>query len=127
ICDRVAILDRGVLRRVANVAEITSGRGNITPLAGNGQPHEQPEALELHLDLTGAETSIRSALATLPITAWQAFSPTDFRVVARAANQPAVDELIDRLRSAGVSIVGLARRRVSLEDAYLEIVAEAAE
>ena len=27
ICDRVAILDKGVLRRVANVAEITSGRG----------------------------------------------------------------------------------------------------
>jgi hypothetical protein len=35
--------------------------------------------------------------------------------------------LIDRLRTAEISIVGLTRRRVSLEDAYLEIVAEAAE
>jgi ABC-2 type transport system ATP-binding protein len=127
ICDRVAILDRGVLKRVANVAEITSGRGNVSPLAGNGQPHEQPEALELHLDLTGGELAIRSALGMLPINSWQAFSPTEFRVVTRAANQAAVDELIDRLRAAGISIVGLARRRVSLEDAYLEIVAEAAE
>jgi len=127
ICDRVAILDRGVLKRVANVAEITSGRGSIGLLGGNGQPHEKPEALELHLDLTGSEAAIRTALAALPISAWQAFSPTDFRVVTRAANQAAVDELIDRLRTAGISIVGLARRRVSLEDAYLEIVAEAAE
>ena len=39
-------------------------------------------------------------------------------------HQPAVDELIDRLRAAGISIVGLSRRRVSLEEAYLEIVAE---
>jgi ABC-2 type transport system ATP-binding protein len=127
VCDRVAILDRGVLKRVANVADITSGRGGAGPLAGNGQPHEQAEALELHLDLTGAESAIRSALGGLPINSWQNFSPIDFRVVAHAANQSAVDELIDRLRQAGVSIIGLARRRVSLEDAYLEIVAEAAE
>ena len=62
-----------------------------------------------------------------PIITWQAFSPTDFRVITRVPNQHDVDSLIDRLRTAGVSIVGLSRRRVSLEDAYLEIVAEAAE
>ena len=45
-------------------------------------------------------------------------------MVTRVADQIAVDELIDRLATAGISIVGLSRRRVSLEDAYLEIVAE---
>jgi ABC-2 type transport system ATP-binding protein len=123
VCDRVAILDKGVLRRVAHVAEITSGRSPIVA-AGNGQPHE---ALELHLDLTGGEAAIRQTLTQLPIVTWQPFSPTDFRVVTRVANQQAVDQLIDHLRAAGISIVGLSRRRVSLEDAYLEIVAEAAE
>jgi ABC-2 type transport system ATP-binding protein len=123
VCDRVAILDKGVLRRVANVAELTSGRSPIAA-AGNGQPHE---ALELHLDLTGSEPAIRQTLGPLPIVTWQPFSPSDFRVVTRVPSQPAVDQLIDDLRSAGVSIVGLSRRRVSLEDAYLEIVAEAAE
>ena len=127
ICDRVAILDKGVLLQVANVAEITSGRGQITAGAGNGQPHGEQEALELHLDLTGPEATIRETLANLPISNWQAFSATDFRVVTQVPTQPDVNALIDRLRAAGVSIVGLSRRRVSLEDAYLEIVAEAAE
>jgi ABC-2 type transport system ATP-binding protein len=124
ICDRVAILDKGVLRKVANVAEITSGR---SPVGGNGQPHGEAEALELHLDLTGPESIIRQTLGSFPIASWQSFSPTDFRVVTRVPHQPDVDRLIDRLRAAEVSIVGVMRRRVSLEDAYLEIVAEAAE
>jgi ABC-2 type transport system ATP-binding protein len=121
VCDRVAILDKGNLRRVANVAEITSGRVQIS---GNGQPHEQSEELELHLDLTAPDALIRQTLGALPIVHWQSFSPSDHRVVSRVPSQPEVDALIDRLRQAGVSIVGLSRRRISLEEAYLEIVAE---
>jgi ABC-2 type transport system ATP-binding protein len=94
------------------------------PIAGNGQPHGKAEELELHLDLTGDEATIRQTLATLTTASWQSFSPTDHRVVTRVPHQPEVDDLIDRLRAAGISIVGLTRRRVSLEDAYLEIVAE---
>jgi ABC-2 type transport system ATP-binding protein len=120
ICDRVAILDKGNLLRVANVAEITSGRVQIS---GNGQPHAQDE-LELHLDLTAPEALVRKLLGTSSIAAWHSFSPSDHRVVIRVADQSAVDGLIDGLRQAGVSIVGLSRRRVSLEEAYLEIVAE---
>jgi ABC-2 type transport system ATP-binding protein len=126
ICDRVAILDRGNLLRVANVAEITSGRvpagGGLAK--GNGQPHAPQEELELHLDLTAPEPLIRQTLAPLPIAGWQAFSPQDHRVITRVPDQATVDVLIDRLRQSGVSIVGLSRRRVSLEEAYLEIVAE---
>jgi ABC-2 type transport system ATP-binding protein len=132
ICDRVAILDRGNLKRVAHVAEITSGRSGLGGLTGNGQAHSAKpagsiavqEELELHLDLTGPEPAIRETLNGLPITTWQPFSASDHRVVTRVADQLVVDQLIDRLRTAGVSIVGISRRRVSLEDAYLEIVAE---
>jgi ABC-2 type transport system ATP-binding protein len=120
VCDRVAILDKGSLRRVANVAEITSGRSTAS---GNGKPAAQ-EALELHLDLTANEPLIRGTLGELPVASWQSFSAADHRVIIRVPDQAAVDVLIDRLRSAGISIVGLSRRRVSLEDAYLEIVAE---
>lgn len=124
ICDRVAILDKGVLLRVANVAEITSGRAGVGFPGGNGQAAGKQEELELHLDLTGLEPAIRQTLNGLPISTWQPFTPTDHRVVTRVPDQPSVDLLIDRLRGAGISIVGLSRRRVSLEDAYLEIVAE---
>lgn len=131
ICDRVAFLRRGELLQVASVAEITSGRVSVTEAGrasgGNGQPQAPPEELELHLDLTGPEAKIRQTLGSLTISQWQPFSATDFRVVARVPHQPAVDDLIDRLRAGGISIVGLSRRRVSLEDAYLEIVAEAAD
>ena len=127
ICDRVAILDRGILRRVANVAEITSGRVSVTGNGQPGTPQPPPEAFELHLDLAGAEAAVRQVLGDLPIGSWQAFSATEFRIVTRVPHQPAVDDLIDRLRTGGISIVGLSRRRVSLEDAYLEIVAEAAD
>jgi ABC-2 type transport system ATP-binding protein len=132
VCDRVAILDKGVLRKVASVAEITSGRGSGRfgvngQVGGNGQAGDAAGELELHLDVTGDERTIRETLGTLPIASWQAFSANDFRVVTRLKEQTEVDLLIDRLRRVGVSIIGLSRRRVSLEDAYLEIVAEAAE
>jgi ABC-2 type transport system ATP-binding protein len=119
----VAILDKGVLRKVAHVAEITSGRADVS-IGGNGQPHGGREAVELHLDLTGSEAAVRQTLGPVPIASWQTFSATDFRLVTRLPAQDDVDDLIDRLRAAGISIVGLTRRRVSLEDAYLEIVAE---
>ena len=123
ICDRVAILDRGVLKRVANVAEITSGRAQGT--GGNGAP--DAAAFELHLEVSGLEAAIRHVLGTLPVVSWQSHSPLEHRIVTRTPDQPTVDRLIDNLRTAGISIVGLSRRRVSLEDAYLEIVAEAVE
>jgi ABC-2 type transport system ATP-binding protein len=125
ICDRVAILDQGVLRRVANIAEITSGRRQSAAVAASGQ--SLPEELELHLDLAGSEAAIRQTLGDLAIENWQALSASEFRLIARVINQAAVDHLIDRLRTANISIVGLSRRRVSLEEAYLKIVAQAAE
>lgn len=119
ICDRVAILDRGVLKRVANVAEITSGSATAS---GSGDTAARTAALELHLDLSGSEPAIRSVLTGLPIATWQAFGPSEFRLVTQVSDQPTVDQLIDRLRAAQISIINLSRRRASLEDAYLEIV-----
>src|SRR4029450_12752422 len=91
VCDRVAILDKGNLRRVANVAEITSGRVQIS---GNGQPHESSEELELHLDLTAPDALIRQTLGALPIVHWQSFSPSDHRVVTRVPSQPQGEVLV---------------------------------
>ncbi|QDU31613.1 putative ABC transporter ATP-binding protein YxlF [Anatilimnocola aggregata] len=115
ICDRVAILDRGTLRRVANVKEITSGK--IDGLAGANQ------LLEVQLDLVGDEARLREVLPADTIITWQKLTADSFRVVLRLPDQAAVDFFVDELRLRGASIIGLARRRISLEEAYLEIVA----
>ena len=44
------------------------------------------------------------------------------RVTLRLPDQLRVDAAVDALRAAGVSLVGLSRRRLSLEDAFLAIV-----
>jgi hypothetical protein len=40
----------------------------------------------------------------------------------RLPSQAEVDACIDRLRAGGVSIVALSRRRLSLEDAFLQML-----
>ncbi len=114
ICDRVAILDRGNLRRVANVKDITSG--NVSELAGEKQ------LLEVQLDLIGDESVLREAIPAPAVVTWLTMAPQSYRVVLRLMHQAAVDEVIDELRRRQASIVSLSRRRISLEEAYLEIV-----
>jgi ABC-2 type transport system ATP-binding protein len=105
VCDRVAILDQGQLRFIGPIAEVT-----------------QQAALEFQLELRGAQESIAAALATCQPEnlAW---SDGLCRVTVRFAEVRELDAMIDRLRGAEVSIVGVARRRVSLEDAFLTMIA----
>jgi ABC-2 type transport system ATP-binding protein len=129
VCDRVAILALGELKTIIDVSQLNSGHASaeVGSQNGNGQPQAQRDELELHLDLTAPEPLIRQAFGHAPVAGWESFSPYDHRVITRVADQAAVDQLIDRLRQSGVSIVGLTRPQISLEDAYLEIVAEAAD
>jgi ABC-2 type transport system ATP-binding protein len=119
VCDRIAILDKGSLRRIGPVQEITS-TGVNSLLAGAVEP-------DLLLELAGDEAAIRAALAGAPIVSWERPAPGVMRVVLKSLGQPAVDGCIDRLRKHGVSLVGLSRVRRSLEDAFLAIVAEPVE
>ena len=48
--------------------------------------------------------------------------PGGVRVTLLSEQQSDVDQAVDRLRSAGLSIVSLAPRKVSLEDAFMQIV-----
>jgi ABC-2 type transport system ATP-binding protein len=117
VCDRVAILNRGELKRLGRVAELTAvGMGGLNAAV----------RLEIQLDLDGSEASIREVVPAECLHQWQAFGPTQFRVTLRLAEQSEVDQVVDALRSRGVSLVGLSRGRVTLEDAYLEAVAEPA-
>jgi ABC-2 type transport system ATP-binding protein len=117
ICDRVAILDRGNLKEVAHVKDLTSGG---TGLIG--------ELIAAHFDLFGEENAIRDSFLQLAIkpeavTTWQQLAPQTFRVYLKLPDQATIDALIDEMRRRQVSIIGLSRPRISLEQAYLEIVA----
>lgn len=116
ICDRVAILNRGELKRLGRVSELTSA---IAPGLAGAVP-----MLEVQLDLEGAEAVIRETLPPECLHHWQAFGSSQFRATIRVALQAEVDQLVDVLRARGISLVGLTRGKVTLEDAYLEAVAE---
>ena len=119
VCDRVAILDKGILKRVGTVQELTTTH-QAAP-ATNGNPTRQAD-IELHL--TGTASAIREALGGWETTRWNSLSEVEHLVHIRSADQEYVDQLIDRLRAARISILGINRRQATLEDAYLGIVAE---
>ncbi|HPM84057.1 MAG TPA: ABC transporter ATP-binding protein [Candidatus Anammoximicrobium sp.] len=119
ICDRIAILDKGVLRRIGPIQEITSsGVGKL--LVSKVEP-------DLVLELAGDEAAIRAALAGATVAAWERPAAGVVRVVLKSLSQADADGCVDRLRKHGVSLLGLGRVRRSLEDAFLAIVAGPAE
>lgn len=115
ICDRVAILDRGNLKRVANVKDITSGK--VDELAGANQ------VLEVQLEIAGDEKQLREGVPREAILAWEKLNATSYQLILRLPDQMAIDQVIDELRRRQGSIISLQRRKVTLEQAYLEIVA----
>ncbi len=106
ICDAVAILTQGIVRRTGNVRELT------TALA------DAPVVLQL----TGDEQQIRTALATADPSRVTRVADQAFEVEIRVSSQSAVDAMVDRLRDAGISIWKTGRRELTLEEAFLEIV-----
>jgi ABC-2 type transport system ATP-binding protein len=119
VCDRVAILDKGELRYVGPVQEITtSAAGEV--LAG-------AEELDLRWELAGDEAAIRTALHGVTVTSWEPAAGGLVRLGVKMLSQPEVDRCVDELRRRGVSVVSLVRERRTLEDAFLAIVAEAVE
>jgi ABC-2 type transport system ATP-binding protein len=107
VCDRVGILVHGQLRREGLVAEIT----------------KRQEA-EVELTVVGSEAGIREALAHQQIASMKNLSENRFRIMLQIPDQSAVDRTIDGLRTGGISIEELIRRRDTLEEAFLGIVSK---
>lgn len=105
VCDRVAILVKGEVRREGLVEAIT----------------KRADA-EIELTLAGAEAAIREALKSWKISEWAAPAGAPVRAVLQIGKQGELDTCVDALRRGGISIVELVRRRDTLEEAFLEIV-----
>ena len=114
ICNRVAILDKGNLRYCGPVANI--GEFLASDSVDTQQPKKQflfqalgdPDMLQkgfagFNVNVLSTENGVASVQVNVP-------------------DQAEVDRLIDQLRSHQISIVGIEEQRVSLEDAFLQLI-----
>jgi ABC-2 type transport system ATP-binding protein len=107
VCDRVAILQHGLVRRAGRVADLT-----LTP------------ETELTLTLGGDEATIRRAIKQREVRRFSTSEGGEHIVTLRVTDQADANELIDGLRAAAVSIAAMSRHRQTLEEAFLTILAE---
>lgn len=109
VCDRVAILTHGEVRRIGNMDELTRG----------------PQA-EFTFTLAADEAAARRALANHEVTSVTTLASGQIaaqtNVTLAVADQAAVDRAVDAVRRAGISIVAMTGRRRTLEDTFLEVV-----
>jgi ABC-2 type transport system ATP-binding protein len=107
VCDRVAIMQRGEVRREGRVADLT-----LSPRT------------EVYLTLQGDADAIRGAVGDRRIIEWQSADAEQHTISVRIEDQEDSNRLIDALRAAGISVVGLARHRQTLEEAFLAALAD---
>lgn len=109
VCDRVAILAHGRLKLAGSVEELTSG---------------QATAGEYQLQIQGSEETARAAVAPAKIRNWTPLAEDGHQFDVFLESQADVDQLLDRLRAAEISIRELTRPKSTLEDTFLEIVSK---
>jgi len=105
VCDRVAILGQGKVRRMDSVEAIR----RLT----------SPEAV---FTLRADDVSVRRLLNGRKIIDSQSVDPEHIRVSVDATDQADLDACIDVLRQGGISIAAVGRRQLTLEQAFLELV-----
>jgi len=112
VCDRVAILDQGNLRYCGPVANIDQFMGDKS-----GKAAKQ----SFRIGVIGSIEDVRSKLASSNLTvATTEVGATEVHV--EVTEQSEVDAIVDLIRQNGISIVAMEAQRVSLEDAFLELI-----
>lgn len=107
-CESVAILTHGQVRKTGSVLELTQALDEAPML----------------FDLRGDESTITGCF---PGTAQLKISKGNKGItfaMAQLKEQADVDSTVDKLRQAGISIVNMRKRELTLEEAFLEIVKE---
>ena len=107
VCDKVAILHRGKLRREAAVGELTVGATSGARFVVAGEPE-----------------AIQSFAAKADAEVLAAAAPEQYEILAKFTDQSGLDQLIDELRSQGVSICSVTPTQRTLEEAFLDIIRE---
>ncbi|MBM83635.1 MAG: ABC transporter ATP-binding protein [Planctomycetaceae bacterium] len=105
VCDRVAILNHGRLMHVGSVEEMTQLSNTL-----------------VEVTLVGEMSAAKPCLCEFENTRWSTLDDGRLRVSLPISEQSDVDKVIDSLRAAGLSIFEVSRNRLTLEQAFLQLV-----
>lgn len=108
VCDRVAIMDRGELRALGTVDEITPSRA---------------EGIEVEFTVSGDQEVVARALGDRSLTNWRV-EGRNHKIRLPLPDQAAVDQCVDDMRRNQISVVQLSPHRITLEDAFLNLLAQ---
>ena len=110
VCDRVAILHHGSLRFLGSLDDVPA------------LPKEDVE-----FQLAGDEATVRQVLTDRQSYKLAAQDRDRLILHFAVSNQSEIDQTVDQLREANVSILAIQRKRFTLEELFLHYVAAEAE
>ncbi|MCC6406712.1 MAG: ABC transporter ATP-binding protein [Planctomycetes bacterium] len=99
VCDRVVIMDKGRIVKQGTIQELTPRTGRV------------------RLELSPVPANLAQLLSGLGTNLIESEHGCELQ-----ANDGEIDQVVDRLRAAGISIRGLEARRINLEQAFIETV-----
>lgn len=113
-CTRVAILNHGELKYVGSVNEIGKFIDEMEPESKSG----------VVVQVKGDPNAINASMNGVSFEIVDKEGNDQFVVKADISDQSDVDRLVDSIRQHNVSLLGLEKHKVTLEDAFLKIVDE---
>ena len=132
VCDRVAILHSGLVRHIGPVRELTDATSNCIQLDVIGQRESISAIVDDDSTLQFAEPIAAPAETDgIPETDEPETSSDDSSVhsadvpitlIQQPHSQADVDDAVDALRAASISIESMSRERLTLEQAFLRLL-----
>lgn len=109
VCENVAILSNGAVRKTGSVRELTAAIA------------ESPMVFRIAADRSTAESCFVGASVKTVVESGSGL----LDVAVQVPEQSEIDRLVDRIRGQNISLLSMKRKDLTLEDAFLEIVTEA--
>lgn len=106
VCESVAILTKGQLRKTGSVKELTAAIS------------ESPLVFRIAADRQSAEACFVKVASAVIEEAGDGV----LEVSVASTDQSQIDQLVDALRSQGISLMSMKRNALTLEEAFLQIV-----
>ncbi len=105
VCDRVVILEKGSVRHIGNVEELTA-----------------ISSTDVVFVLEGEESLLRKSIDPALIASWSPIGGNRYKIALMLNGQSEVNRALDRIRAAGIGICSMTPHRLTLEEAFLQLV-----